>query len=159
MPKKINRKFTVIRDTREQEGWLFEESEVCNGTVIRQLITGDYAIESLENVLCIERKKSISELNANLNEERFERELERMLLFEHRFIVCEFPFQHIMTFPKDCNIPFKIQQSIKVTSKFLLKRISEIQLNYGVNIIYAGSAENAKTAALSLMKRVHEKNS
>jgi ERCC4-type nuclease len=50
--------FTIIVDTREQKPWSFENYT----TAIRKLDTGDYSIEGLEHLLCIERKRSVSEI-------------------------------------------------------------------------------------------------
>ena len=44
--------FTIIKDTREQEGYTFEPSSsryhTCKGMVSRKLDTGDYSKEGLE---------------------------------------------------------------------------------------------------------------
>ena len=52
--------YTVIRDTREQEGYTFEKFTgrytSCNGMIIKKLDTGDYSLVGLEDKLCIERK-------------------------------------------------------------------------------------------------------
>ena len=88
----MKNKFVVIRDTREHKnkGWYFKESEFCQGMVEKKLDTGDYSIEGLEDVLCIERKASVSEIAANLVDKRFDRELDRMESFKYRFLILEF---------------------------------------------------------------------
>ena len=53
--------FTIIIDTREQQPWTFEHYTTAN----RKLDTGDYSVEGLENLLAIERKKSINEIANN----------------------------------------------------------------------------------------------
>ena len=51
--------FTIIKDTREQEGYTFEPSSsryhTCNGMVLEKLDTGDYSLKGLEDKICIER--------------------------------------------------------------------------------------------------------
>jgi hypothetical protein len=42
-------KFTVIRDSREQNGWTFLARARCQGTEVGTLKTGDYAIKGLED--------------------------------------------------------------------------------------------------------------
>jgi hypothetical protein len=51
----------------------------------------------------------------------------------------------------------KLQKQSKITGKYLLKVIMEIQLKHSVNIIFAGSKYFANKAALSLMKRIYER--
>ena len=48
--------FTVIKDTREQEGYYFSKYNTCAGMVDRKLDTGDYSIEGMEHLICVERK-------------------------------------------------------------------------------------------------------
>ena len=57
-------KFTVIRDTREKKGhgWWFDESSHCTGTEVKKLDVGDYSIKGREEIVCIERKESVSEI-------------------------------------------------------------------------------------------------
>ena len=74
--------FTIIIDTREQQPWTFNNHTVAN----RKLDTGDYSIEGLENILCIERKKSASEFANNIVESRFKDVLMRMNQLKYSFI-------------------------------------------------------------------------
>ena len=41
--------FTVIKDTREQEGYHFSKYNKCAGMVERKLDTGDYSLEGMEH--------------------------------------------------------------------------------------------------------------
>jgi ERCC4-type nuclease len=91
--------YTVLKDTREQQGWTFEQGKFCNGTIPRALKTGDYTLLGYENVLCVERKKNVAEFAGNIVEKRFERELERMESFLYSFIICEFTLADIMAWP------------------------------------------------------------
>ena len=58
--------FTVIKDTREQDGWTFERFDTryhtCTGMVLQKLETGDYSLKGMENIFCVERKGSVAEL-------------------------------------------------------------------------------------------------
>ena len=95
--------YTVIKDTREQDGYTFEaftgRYTSCKGMIVEKLDTGDYSLEGLEDRLCIERKGRISELAINLGKDkaRFMREIERMKEFEFRFLVLEFSFGQSLT--------------------------------------------------------------
>ena len=83
--------YTVIKDTREQDGYTFEKFNgryaSCNGMIVRKLDTGDYSLLGLEDKVCIERKGRVSELAINLGKDkhRFMREIERMKEFPFRF--------------------------------------------------------------------------
>ncbi len=68
-----NEDFNIIVDTREQQPWNFK----TYGTVSQKLDTGDYSIEGLENLVAIERKKSVNEFATNITEKRFKDWVER----------------------------------------------------------------------------------
>jgi ERCC4-type nuclease len=149
--------FTIIRDTREQTPWDF----TFEHTVAEELgtiKTGDYAVKGIEDKLCIERKGCIEEFANNLGKEyaRFKRELVRMDEFPHSFIICEFPLKDLMEYPFHNNNT-KLQQTSKISGKYLLKIMLEIQLDHKVKIIFCGSKFYAIRTALSLMKRIHER--
>jgi ERCC4-type nuclease len=149
--------FTIIRDTREQTPWDF----TFEHTVAEELgtiKTGDYAVKGIEDKLCIERKGCIEEFANNLGKEyaRFKRELVRMDEFPHSFIICEFPLRDLMEYPFHNNNT-KLQQTSKISGKYLLKIMLEIQLDHKVKIIFCNSKFYAIRTALSLMKRIHER--
>jgi hypothetical protein len=149
-------KYRVVRDTREHadgDGWWFDESELCLGTVVQGLKTGDYTIEGLEDVLCIERKASTGEFAKNITEGRFERELERMELFKYPFMILEFTIQDILAFPKNSSIPQYKWQYLKITPQFMMKRFIEYQLKYKTKIITTGKFHGQQVTS-SIFKRV-----
>ena len=154
--------FTIIKDTREQEGYTFEPSSsryhVCKGMVNRKLDTGDYSIEGLEDKLCIERKASVVEFANNIGHDavRFAKEIERMKEFPHRFIVLEFSLTDLMNFPEGTNIPEEDWNKLKVTNKFMLRKIMEYQMYDDIHVIFCDSKKNAKWTVLSILKRVNE---
>lgn len=157
--------FTIIKDTREQEGYTFEPSSsryhTCKGMVVQKLDTGDYSLEGLEDKVCIERKASVVELANNVGHDqaRFLREIQRMSDFRYKFIVLEFSLSDLMNFPEGTNIPEEDWSKLKVTNKFMLKMIMEFQMNHGIHVLFCGSKKNAKWAVLSILKRVNEKYS
>jgi DNA excision repair protein ERCC-4 len=148
--------FEVIRDTREQDGWTFSRSKVIDNIIDQKLDTGDYTIVGLEDKICIERKATTSEVSANICEKRFFAELVRMQTFEFRFLVCEFDFQDILTFPKNSGIPSHRHKYVKISPQFIMKNMSEIQIKYGVNVIYAGSKQAAEILVDNLLRRLYE---
>ena len=64
----------IIVDTREQQPWSFDFNEIA----VAKLDTGDYSVAGLEEVLCIERKKSVSEIANNIVEKRYKDWTKRM---------------------------------------------------------------------------------
>tara|TARA_R110000744_G_scaffold298952_1_gene408468 strand:- start:372 stop:866 length:495 start_codon:yes stop_codon:yes gene_type:complete len=154
--------FTIIKDTREQEGYTFEPSSsryhTCKGMVSRKLDTGDYSIEGLEDKLCIERKASVVEFANNVGHDRvrFLKEIERMKDFPYKFMIFEFSLSDLMNFPKGSSIPESDWGKLKVTNKFMLKMIMEFQLYNEIHVLFCDSKKNAKWAVLSIIKRVNE---
>lgn len=147
--------FTIIRDTREQKGWAFVD---CN-VIDRKLDTGDYSIDGLEHILCIERKSSLSEFATNITSERFYKELERMSTFQHAFLLCEFDMYDIDKYPESSGIPkYKINK-IKIKKPYILRCISQIQVKYNVHVVFCGTdSDDAQLIAYNIMKRVYEYN-
>ena len=154
--------YTVIKDSREQDGFTFEAFKgrytACDGMVVQKLDTGDYSIVGLEDKLCIERKGRLSELAINLGSDkaRFFREIERMKPFPFKFIVLEFSLEELMNFPEGSDIPKEKWASIKITNKYMLKMIVEFQMYDNIHVIFAGNRRNAKLVVNSILKRVNE---
>jgi len=146
--------FTIIIDTREQIPWEFKYHQTSK----KKLDTGDYAIEGLETILAIERKKSVAEIANNISEKRFIDVLERLSKIPYKFILLEFSLDDVYNFPIGSDIPKKLWSKLKISSKYLLKYLTEIQLNYGIHVIYCGDKTNAEKMAESIMKRVNEKH-
>lgn len=155
MPKKF-KELTIIRDTREQEGWIFDAEDKkpgyhkIIGTEETKLDTGDYSIKGLEDVFTIERKAHATELFMNYtpksHKERFEREMERMSEIKHKYIIVE------STLNKDIlslSIP---QMHRTVPYKAVVAWLFELQIKYGFHIIWAGDA--GKRVARMIIEKV-----
>ena len=154
--------YTVIKDSREQEGYTFTpfsgRYHTCTGMVVKKLDTGDYSLEGLEDKICIERKASVSELAINLGKDkkRFMAEVERMKEFPHKFLVLEFSLTDLMNFPEGSDIPEKKWSSIVITNKYLLKMLIEFQMYDDIHVIFCDSKAKAKLIVSSILKRVNE---
>jgi len=149
--------FTVIRDTREHagHGWDFpaQEDTGCQGTVLGALATGDYSLEGYEHVLSIERKLSTAEFAQNLTQERFTRELERLVLFPHAYVILEFTAQDICNYPAGSGIPRHRWKYIRMTPEFFWKRLVELTMRYsGIQFILAGAS--GQLVATEIFKQV-----
>ena len=151
--------YTVVKDTREQEGYFFNEFNTCKGMVEQKLDTGDYSIAGLEDKICIERKGCIEELAVNLGQKKyaFLDEIERMKTFDHKFIILEFSLEDLLKFPDDTRIPEKNKSSIKITGKYILKCLMEFQIYDGIQVVFCGNKHNAFLLVSSLLKRLNEK--
>jgi len=157
--------FTIIKDSREKQGYTFEASRtkyhVCKGMVVRKLDTGDYSLEGLEDKICIERKASVVELanNVGFDKRRFLAEIERMKDFPHKFLILEFSLDQLLEFPEGSDVPEKEISKLKVTNKYMLKFLMELQIKDNVHVIFCGSKKNAKWTVLSILKRINEQYS
>lgn len=158
MTYKIAPQFTVIKDTREQDGYFFREFNTCAGMVEEKLDTGDYSIKGMEDKICIERKGCVEELAVNLGQKKhaFLAEIDRMEPFPHKFIILEFSLEDLIKFPDETRIPVKNKASLKITGKYMLKCLFEFQLYNNVQILFCGNKTNAFIAVSSILKRVNE---
>jgi ERCC4-type nuclease len=154
--------YTVIKDSREQDGYTFERFNgryhQCDGMVVRKLDTGDYSLEGLEDKVCIERKARVSELAINLGKDkrRFMDEIERMKVFPFKFLILEFTLEDVMDFPERSDIPEEKWNSIVITNKYMLKMLIEFQMYDDIHVIFCGNRKNAKLVVSSILKRVNE---
>jgi len=145
--------FTIIIDTREQKPWEFTE----HATAVKKLDTGDYSIEGLENLFCIERKRSVSEIANNITESRFKDVLSRMSKFRFPYILLEFDLDDVLNFPIGSDIPRHIWSKLKISPKYILKNIIEMSLLYNIYVVFCGSKDNAESYALAIMRKINEK--
>ena len=147
-------KYTVIKDTREQEGWLFESSQSCQGTLSEKLDTGDYSLVGYEDIFTIERKGSISEFAQNVIQDRFEKELQRMEDIKHAYIILEFDMNDLIIYPASLKLNYQQKKKIRLRGSFILKRLVEFSVLYKAKILFCG--EHGKQVADSIFKRIIE---
>lgn len=150
--------FNVVVDTREQQPWHIGTSKEVDEVISRKLDTGDYAIEGMEHLLCIERKMSVSELATNISEKRFWKEMERMKEYKWKYLILEFDIDDITIFPVGSTIPAHKHSKVRVRGPYIMKRLAEIQVDYNISVLFAGDVDNARWSASNIMKRVYEQN-
>lgn len=150
----INDEFTIIVDTREQKPWSFDSYSKAN----HKLDTGDYSIEGLENILAIERKRNVAEFANNITEKRFKDVIERLSKIQHSFILFEFNFDKVMTYPIGSDIPKKLWEKIRISPAYILRHIIDLQINHNIKIMFCGDSHNAEVVALAIMKNVYREN-
>jgi ERCC4-type nuclease len=144
--------FHIIVDTREQQPWEFENMVKS----VSKLDTGDYSLKGLEDILCIERKKSVSEVANNITESRFKDVVARMNTFKYAFLLLEFDLDDVLAYPVGSNVPKKMWDKLKITPKFILKHLIELQLLHNIKVLFCGSPSSAERMALSIMRKVYE---
>jgi hypothetical protein len=153
----VTDKYTIIRDTREKNGWSFDFYENCEAVVDEGMKTGDYTVKGLEDCLVIERKASSGEVALNLGKKRkqFEAELERMEEFRFKYIVCEFSEDVLMQFPEGSTIPKYKWQYLRMNGKFMRKLLYGYEKKYGVTLIFAETKEDAEEVAIGLITEAY----
>tara|TARA_Y100000385_G_scaffold69945_1_gene70172 strand:- start:14478 stop:14957 length:480 start_codon:yes stop_codon:yes gene_type:complete len=142
---------TIIVDTREQQPWDFDNYAVAH----TKLDTGDYSIEGMEEVITIERKKSVSEIANNITEKRFVDVLERLSKYKYPFILLEFGLSDVLMYPVGSNLPKKMWSKIKISPTFILKNMLEWELKYGIHVIFCESGKNARILAEYIFKKIY----
>jgi ERCC4-type nuclease len=143
--------FVIIVDTREQQPWDFPHHAIAN----RKLDTGDYSIEGLENMVCIERKKSASEFANNIVESRFADVISRLENIKYAFLLMEFDLEDLLIYPIGSSVPKKMWDKIKITPAFLIKNILELQINHNIIVYFCGDSSNAQKMAEYILKKIY----
>ena len=144
----------IIRDTREKHGWVFANQHVP--IVSRKLDTGDYTVEGIEDDFVIERKATVAELAQNITSKAFRDEIHRLAGFRHAFLIFEFSWQDLETFPVNSTIPSRLWKKIKISSKFLTSTVNTYRLKYGIQCITADNTKYAERIAFDLMRKYYE---
>ena len=143
--------FTIIIDTREQQPWTFQEYTTAH----QKLDTGDYSIQGLEHIICVERKKSVSEFANNIVESRFKDVVMRMSQFKYSFLLLEFDLDDVLKYPIGSTVPKKMWDKVKISPAFLVKNIIDLQLQHNIQVYFCGSPSNAEKLASYIFKKIH----
>lgn len=148
----------IVQDTREKEPWSLTSFEEVRAQVVETVNAGDYVIQGKEHLITIDRKKVPAELANNLGmyKDRFERELQRMQKFQHRYVVCEFPYEKLAMFPKGSGLPIRVQRKVRAKGKFLVKQVERMSEEYEVEFIFCANREEAQEIAIELFKKALE---
>lgn len=147
-------KFTILVDTREKNPWKFRRSSNVENIESVGLTTGDYSIKGLENIVCIERKASVAEFAQNITQKRFINLLNRMGAFKYKFFILEFSIDDIIKYPVGSTIPRKLWRKIQTKSPFIFSFLSKIQIQYGIQVVFAGNENAGRQYTLELFKRI-----
>lgn len=147
----------VIQDTREQIPWDF--TFLGASQKVKKLDTGDYSLEGLEDTFCIERKRSTGEIAINLGSKNktFLKELDRIMEFEHKFLICEFSIKTLLSFPAFSGIPKDRLKFIKMNSNYMVSLLQKYEEKYGLEVIYCNDTNEATNIAYDIMKEIYDK--
>jgi ERCC4-type nuclease len=110
----------------------------------------------MEDIFCIERKGSVSEFANNITEKRFKDVVDRLSKVPHAFLLFEFDLEDVLIYPVGSNVPKRMWDKLRISPKFILKHINELQLLQNVKVLFCGNASNAEKMALALMRKVYE---
>ena len=145
----MRKKFTIIRDTREQEGkgWIFRASSNCNGMIQRKLDVGDYSIDGMENIIVVERK-TIGDLWNTLvktaNYDRFLREWDRAKNHRMKYLIIEGTVA-------DIDKGYKWS---KVRPALIHAKLISLQVKHNVHVIFAGRLDKARAYSRRLLDKL-----
>jgi len=139
---------TILIDSREKEPFRFRASANLAGTEVCKIDAGDYSIKGHEDLICIERKQSVTELAGNLGKHRarFERELERMQSCKFKYIIIEDHWSSLMG---------KSIKYSRMKPKSVFESLIAFGLQYGVHYIFAGNKKQAQTITRSILVRAY----
>lgn len=149
------KRFEIICDTREKKPFQFYDRF---GNLIecrhQKLNTGDYSLVGLEDLICIERKKTVTELAGNVVSKRFIKELERMKQYKYKYLVLEFSLKNILGYPENQDLPWRIKNKIKVSGEFILTRICQWSLDYEFEILPCDNRFKATNMVFYILNRI-----
>jgi len=138
----MKERLRITIDTREQAPWAFPPGEVeaSRGT----LKSGDYAVTGDEAGFAVERK-SLDDYVGTIGSgwDRFQRELDRMLLFPARVVIVEAPLSDVVA--HNYNSP-------KMLPRFVLARTAEL-IYCGVTVLFADNREIAAGMATMILRQ------
>ncbi len=144
----------ILRDTREKNGWSFAHKDVEVNDY--KLDTGDYTVQGIEEDFIIERKATVGELANNITSNAFRAEIQRMANFRHAFLIFEFSWKDLETFPVNSGIPTYLWKKLREKSNFLIGCVNSYRIKYDIQCITADNAEYAEKLAFDLMRRYYE---
>jgi hypothetical protein len=146
----------IIFDSREKAGiWDFSKYDCCEGQAMDTLGEGDYTLFGYENLIAIERKRTVAEISQNLGKyyDRFKREFERLQKYKYKYCICEFTLEQLLEYPKNSTLPAWKIKTIKMNGKFMLKRINELEAEYKIEFIFCRDKIEAEEKAMELFQQ------
>lgn len=157
----------------------FGKYDKCDGMDVGTLHTGDYTLKGYEDIVCVERKASVSEIGMNLGRKKraFFDEMDRMKDFHFRYLLLEFSASDVVDYPmsllddedkknyelykngqikKPIGKRFDIVEQTKLSGKYLIKSLMEISIRRDINVVFCDNKHNAFIICNSIFKRLNE---
>lgn len=149
----------ILQDNKEQTPWNLKFYDGVEDQKKVHLVTGDYTVEGLENIVVIERKRTSGELCLNVGQKSkaFANEFTRLAAFEHKFLICEFSVNDVLSFPINSGIPKRFWPKLKITGKFILSRISQLCQEHEVDLLFCDNREKAEKMAFDILSEIYDK--
>lgn len=144
----------IIQDSAEQKPFDFTFFDNVEKVIVKKIPTGDYTLEGFEDIFTIERKASVDEIANNFGRKHglWWKEMRRMSSLKHRFIVCEFPIDHVNTYPKHSRVPNK--DDIKMTPMIIMKNINKCISEFGVEVFFCEDKFAAEEKAYQILTQM-----
>ena len=155
----------IIIDTREKKPWEFKN--IPSGVLINniyhdKLDAGDYCLLGLEFPnqdfsVIIERKAKMEEFLGNIgcNWKRFKRELKKLSEFKRPAIIVEDDMSK--AYARYKSSIGRRRGYFNLHPEFIIKRISEIYIDYGVPVFFASSRSMGERFALNFFKQASKR--
>lgn len=142
----------VIQDTQEKIPFDFSFYDV--EVKVKKIPTADYTLEGYEDVILIERKASVDEIAGNFTKKKsaWWKEMKRMSEVQYKYILCEFPFQDVLDYPKSS----KANRQTKINGVILSNSINKCISNYGIEFIFCDNKKEAEQKAFELLKQCYD---
>jgi hypothetical protein len=74
----------------------------------------------------------------------------------YAFLLLEFDLEDILIYPVGSNVPKKMWDKLKISPKFILKHIIELQILHNIKVVFCGDASNAEKMAITIMRKIYE---
>jgi ERCC4-type nuclease len=151
----VERKPTIIVDTREKTPWDWEGDDAFEDIVYEKLDVGDYSIRGLEDVIAIERKAGPDELFNNFgkkaSKDRIIAEFERMVDHKHKIMMIEASCETMMN-PQAYYVVKKKRTRLKdyQVPAVVMSNLTEIILKYDIHVIFGGDKAQSMAKAILL---------
>ena len=147
MRKQDRPKLTIIKDTREQQGYSFANIKPKPEIINEGLKSGDYSIQGMEDEVAIERKSKADAFQSfGRNRKRFERELVRLSKMSFAAVVIEADWAEVLN-----NPPKRTRLSPKV---LFVSRIAWEQ-RYGIHFWFCFNREFAEKTTYRILERFY----
>ncbi len=138
MKKKIEKEFTIVIDSREQNPYRFQDA------VTKALKSGDYSILGFEDRITVERKtKEDAYASLGAGRARFEKELTRLSEYDYSAIVIESTLTNFLQAPA----------FTRMKPKAAINSLISWSVKYGVHIFFASDRRHAKAVTYRILEK------